>query len=88
MNSREALEVSIAILTTITLGLTIIGLGVRYVLLPWLQTHLIDPILEQVRQIRTETKAAARMFEGHIASSERDHGRLWRAINDRKKQQP
>lgn len=37
------LEALVLILTAMTLGAGVIGLGIKYALLPWLETHLILP---------------------------------------------
>lgn len=66
---------------------TLGGLFVRYVALPYLKTHLVDPLLEQLTELTTRdleheqaNRIAAYMFEGHMTASEADRGRLWEAV--------
>ena len=45
------LQLVIAVLTIVTLLCTLIGLAVRYVLLPYLQTHVIEPVQQTNKQV-------------------------------------
>ena len=38
-------------LTAITMVLTLLGLAVRYVLLPWLEAHLVKPMRQVEKQV-------------------------------------
>jgi hypothetical protein len=94
-------------LVALALGLcALAGIIGRVVLLPWIRTHLLEPVQETNRQVtvnghtsrdptlkdsvhslqeqytelRRDIAAAAIMFDGHIAASERDRGDLWRAV--------
>lgn len=44
-------------LTAVTLSFGLIGLGVRYALLPWLREHLVNPVSEVKKQV-TENQHA------------------------------
>lgn len=103
---RDVLEVAGAAVG-LALGLcALIGIAAKWVVLPWIQTHVVAPVKETNRQVtvnghqsrdptlkdsvhrlqeqyghlRRDIAAAAVMFDGHIAASERDRGDLWRAI--------
>lgn len=78
----------IAAMTTAGLGVfAMVGLAVRFVLLPWLRDHLVTPLLGRLDTLSTDmtrlsadTKVAAAMYEGHIERSSAEWGRIWAAI--------
>lgn len=97
----------LAAASTAALGvLTILGLVVRFVLLPYLREHLVQPVQEthkqvtenhhsndrptvldriddvsgQVAENTRETRALARMFDGHLDWSQHEVDRLWTAL--------
>jgi hypothetical protein len=103
---RDLFEVAGAVVA-LALGVcALLGIFARVVALPWLKTHLLEPVRETNRQVsvnghtsrdptlkdsvhtlqkqytdlRQDIAAAAFMFDGHIAASERDRGDLWRAV--------
>jgi hypothetical protein len=110
---RDVLETAGA-LVALALGIcALAGIAGRVVVLPWIRTHLLEPVQETNRQVtvnghvseeptlkdavhtlqekhdqlreaygdlRRDIAAAAVMFDGHIAASERDRGDLWRAV--------
>lgn len=105
-------DVIAAALSAVVLGLTLVGLAVRYVLMPYLREHLIQPVKEtrkqvtenhhsntvptvldriddvanQVAENTRETRAMARMFDGHLDWSQREVDRIWRRLEeDRRK---
>jgi hypothetical protein len=47
----EALNMVVAILTTFTLSVGLLGLGCRYILLPWLKAQLVTPVQETHHQV-------------------------------------
>lgn len=49
--SKDVVELIGAVLGAILATCALIGLGVRYVLLPWLREHLVQPVMETNRQI-------------------------------------
>lgn len=102
-------DVIAAALSAVLLGLTILGLAVRYVLMPYLSTHLIAPIQagaqmveethkqvtvnhhsspeptvldriddvsNQVAENTRETRAMARMFDGHLERAQEAEDRF------------
>lgn len=85
--NRDAVEL-VAAMTTAGLGVfAMVGLAVRYVLLPWLERVLVMPLLARLDTLSTDltllaadTKVAAAMYEGHIERSSAEWGRLWAAI--------
>lgn len=113
MTARDLIEVAGATVG-LALGLcALIGIAAKWVVLPWIQTHVVVPVKETNRQVtvnghasrdptlkdsihtlrdqhtrlseqydelRRDIAAAAYMFDGHIAASERDRGDLWRAV--------
>lgn len=84
---RDHVEL-VAAMTTAGLGvLGMVGLAVRFVLLPWLRDHLITPLLgrldtlsHDMTQLAADTKVAAAMYDGHIERSSAEWGRIWAAI--------
>lgn len=93
--SKDTAELLAAITATATGVMLLIGLGVRYVLLPWLREHLIGPLLgkletiaDRVEGVTRDLSVAANMFEGHITASGEDRGRLWDAITELRAQLP
>lgn len=65
------------------------GLFVHLVALPYLQDHLIAPLLERLEAMQekdsenaTAWRLAAGMFEGHMTASEQDRSHLWSAVHD------
>lgn len=48
---RPAIEIAVATLTILTLLLALIGLAVRFILLPYLREHLIEPVKETRKQV-------------------------------------
>lgn len=119
-------DVIAAALSAVLLGLTILGLAVRYVLMPYLSTHLIGPIQagaqmveethkqvtvnhhsspeptvldriddvsSQVAENTRETRAMARMFDGHLERAQdaedrfaAELDRVWAYINRSKRE--
>lgn len=83
-----------AAMATAALGvLGIVGLGVRFVLLPWLKEHLVTPLLQRLdtlsgdmTRLSADTKVAALMYEGHIENSSAEWGRIWAAIRQLQRQ--
>lgn len=79
----------VAAMTTAGLGvLGMVGLAVRFVLLPWLRDHLITPLLarldtlsQDMTRLSADTKVAAAMYDGHIERSSAEWGRIWQAIH-------
>lgn len=45
------LEIVVAVLSGVTLFLGLIGLGVRFALLPYLKEHVIDPVKQTNKQV-------------------------------------
>jgi hypothetical protein len=86
--SSDAAEL-LAAMTTAGLGVfAMVGLAVRYVLLPWLERVLVKPLLERLDTLSTDmvrisadTKVAAAMYDGHIERSSAEWGRIWAAIH-------
>lgn len=71
---------------------TSVGLFVRFVALPYLKLHLVDPLLLKLEELTTRdlehdqnNRIAAYMFEGHMTASETDRSRLWAAVDDLRK---
>lgn len=56
----EPLTLIVGVLTAATLLLGLIGLAVRYALLPWLREHLVEPV-EHVKKQVTENHHANAM---------------------------
>lgn len=87
--SKDQVEL-VAAMTTAALGvLGIVGLAVRFVLLPWLRDHLITPLLgrldtlsDDMTRLSADTKVAAAMYDGHIERSSAEWGRIWAAIRE------
>lgn len=75
------------------LGLaTLGGLFARYVALPYLKTHLVDPVLDRMdtmhardNDLESANRIAAYMFEGHMTASAEDRGHLWDAVAELRK---
>lgn len=68
---------------------TLLGLGVRYVLFPYLADKLVAPILDRLdalahrmEGLASDVVVGARMYEGHISASERDRSALWEAVTE------
>ena len=85
--SKDTAELLAAMSTAGTGALVMVGLAVRFVLLPWLKQHLVDPLLERLDtlsddmvRISADTKVAAAMYDGHIERSSAEWGRIWAAI--------
>ena len=51
MNVKDTVAVIVGLLTIMTLGLGLLGLAVRYVLVPWLKEHVITPVKETNHQV-------------------------------------
>lgn len=87
--SANAVEL-LAAMTTAGLGVFgMVGLAVRYVLLPWLDERLVKPLLARLdtlsadmTRLSGDTKVAAAMYDGHIERSSAEWGRLWAAIRE------
>lgn len=86
----------------------LIGLAVRFALLPWLERHLVSPVKEtrkqvtenhhsnprptvldriddvskQVAENTRETRAMARMFDGHLEWSQHEVDRIWSRLEE------
>jgi hypothetical protein len=85
-NNAELLGATASAALTV---LVLVGLAVRYVLLPWLREHLITPLLQRldaiaqrVEGVTSDLKVASGMYEGHITRSAEEWGRLWDAIHE------
>jgi hypothetical protein len=88
MNQNTA-ELLGATATAALAVLALVGLAVRYVLLPWLREHLITPLLQRldaiakrVEGVTSDLKVASGMYEGHITRSSDEWARLWDAIHE------
>lgn len=67
----------------------VMGLGVRWVLFPWLRDHLATPLLERLdllagrlEGLASDLSVASRMYDGHIEHSAQEAGRIWHAIHE------
>lgn len=67
---------------------TLLGLGVRWVLFPWLRDHLATPLLERLdllagrlEGLAGDLSVASRMYEGHIKHSDKEATAIWNAIH-------
>lgn len=63
---------------------TLLGFGVRYALLPYLEKKLLIAIttaLGEALQTKAEVIAVARMFDGHLIASLREHDHMREQIN-------
>lgn len=87
------LEVIIGVLTAVSLlAALLVGLVVwvvRYVGVPWMQTHLIGPlaerfdtITERFDTISQEVRIAGLMWDGHVENSALDRAALHAAVTE------
>lgn len=86
MSIGEALGLVAAALAALVALVGLLGLAARLVLLPWLRTHLVEPIGEKVTEAAAQWSLAAYMFDQHITRSSEEWGRLWAAIDDLRKE--
>lgn len=80
--SKDTAELVGAMSTAALAVLGIIGLAVRFVLLPWLREHLVGPLLARLDTLSGDLRVASRMYEGHIEASGNDRANLWAAVNE------
>lgn len=106
----EVLGLIVAVLSAVTLAGGLVGAAVKFALLPWLRTHLVEPVQEtrhqvtanshaspvptvpdrlediagEVRDLATEVRVIAAVFDQHIDWSSQEAGRLWQALRNRK----
>lgn len=75
-----------AVVSTLVGTTILLGLFIRFGLVPYMRSQLIDPILVQfasVIQLANEATlqvhVIARAWDGHLESSDREFQRLWEA---------
>lgn len=85
--SKDQVELLAGMTTAALAVFTMVGLAVRFVLLPWLDERLIKPLLARLdtlsadmTRLSADTKVAAAMYDGHIERSSAEWGRIWAAI--------
>lgn len=89
------------LLSTLTGVLILAGLAVRFVLLPWLKDHLVDPVQrtheevsgdgdgtlsEKVGDLQSDVHVLTRLLDTHVEWSSGEHDRLDRALEELMKQ--
>lgn len=86
--TKDSVELLAGMLTAGLGALGMVGLAVRFVLLPWIRDQLITPLLgrldqlsRDMTQLSADTKVAAAMYDGHIERSSAEWGRIWTAIH-------
>lgn len=94
------LEAAVVALTAATLAVGLVGLGVRFILLPWLREHLVDKVEETHRQVSVNKHQSrpptlldrvdtlTRLFTDHVEWSTTEHERLEQMFAHLRKDKP